>query len=106
MRYKLRATSQDRGLPLALSYLVTPWARDAGEEQALLGRILQVIDRGTVVPPERRAGDSWAPGDTVQFLIEDLPRAEECGLWAAMRLPFRPSVPCLAQVFALEGPAP
>lgn len=102
VRYKLRATSQDRGLPLNLSYVVTPWAMRSDDEHRLLGRVLQVIDGATVVDPDQRLGDAWSPDDTVQFVLDVPTRETEQRLWEAMKLPFRPSIACTAQVFQLD----
>lgn len=102
LRYRLRTTSQDRGLPLRLSYLVTPWSMRADDEQRLLGRILQVLDAAAVVGPAERRGDAWSPDDTLQFVVDDISREHELGLWEAMKLPFRPSIACHGQVFQLE----
>jgi len=105
VRYKLRATAQNPGLPLSLSYLVTPWAMAAADESRLLGTILLAINRASVVPAALRRGDSWEEHDTVQFVINEMPRELEMQLWDAMRVPFRTSIACEAQVFQLEGPA-
>lgn len=102
LRYALRPTSHDRGLPLRLSYLVTPWAMHPDDEHRLLGRILQVLDGATVVDASRRQGDAWSPDDTLQFVIDDAAREGEFALWEAMKLPFRPSISCHAQVFQLD----
>ncbi len=106
VRYELRETTIDKRLPLDLSYLITPWAMSAVDEQALLGRIMQTIHAGTVVPASLLAGDSWDEGDAVQFVIENRDWERELELWQAMKLPFRPSVGCLAQVFGMEGADP
>ncbi|MFG0318060.1 MAG: Pvc16 family protein [Planctomycetota bacterium JB042] len=102
VRYRLRTTSQDRGMPLRLSYLVTPWAMRADDDHRLLGRVLQVLDAAAVVGPDERRGDAWGPDDTLQFVIDEMSRETELGLWEAMKLPFRASIACHAQVFQLD----
>ncbi len=103
VRYELRDRSQSRGLPLRLSYVITPWAMDVEAEHRLLGRIAQVIDAGPSVPPALFRGDGWDERDILQLAIEQPERADRSQLWDSMKLPFRPSIYCQANLFELAG---
>jgi hypothetical protein len=105
VRYELRDRSQSRGLPLRLSYVVTPWSMDVADEHRLLGLAFQVIDAAATVPPAFRRGGAWEDTDLVQLAIEQPAREVQVQLWDAMRLPLRPSVYFQANVFELRGTA-
>lgn len=103
VRYELRDRSQSRGLPLRLSYIVTPWSMDVTEEHRLLGRIAQVLDAAPSVPNALFRGGAWEENDILQIAIEQPERADRSSLWDAMRLPLRPSIYCQVNLFELRG---
>lgn len=89
-------------LPLELSYLITPWAKETRDEFRLAGRVLQVLyDRAELGPADLQ-GTSWAPDDSVQLVLESIPLEEHLRIWDTTELPYRLSLTYQARVVGLE----
>ena len=103
--YKLRNNPTDPGLPLNLSYMITPWLGRSGRdgiEAQILARVILIMQSAPVVDPEFRCGDSWGSLDTLQLVPNPLSHEDRCRLWEALRLPYRLSMNYMAQVFEMQ----
>jgi hypothetical protein len=89
-------------LPLELGYLITPWANQASEEHWLAGLVVQTLYDHAELGPADLQGDSWAPGDSVQVILETLPTDEHYRIWDTTNLPYRLSLTYLARVVGIE----
>jgi hypothetical protein len=89
-------------LPLELSYLITPWAKETRDEFRIAGRVLQVLyDRAELGPADLQ-GTSWAADDSVQLVLESIPLEEHLRIWDTTELPYRLSLTYQARVVGLE----
>ncbi|HET6639926.1 MAG TPA: DUF4255 domain-containing protein, partial [Gemmatimonadota bacterium] len=70
-------------MPVELSYLITPWARETRAEHLLAGRILQVLHDHGEVGPADLIGSSWEPTDSVQVVFDSLPLDDHYRIWEA-----------------------
>ena|SRR5438067_5386134 len=89
-------------LPLELSYLITPWGRDARDEHTLLGLILQALYDRTELGPADLQGTAWGPNDSVQLIQESLPTDEHYRIWDTVDMPYRLSLTYLARIMGIE----
>jgi hypothetical protein len=89
-------------LPLALSYLITPWAVSADVEHQILGAILQrLYDRSEVGSADLQ-GTSWDAGDSLQLVLESLSLEDHYRIWDAFDVPYRVSVAYTARIVGIE----
>ncbi|MGA7196850.1 DUF4255 domain-containing protein [Roseiarcus sp.] len=88
-------------LPVDLSYLITPWAKDPRDEHLMLGRIVQGLHDRAVLSGTDLIGASWAPGDTVRLALETMTMQEQFCIWDTVEMPYRLSLSCVAQI--LDG---
>ena len=102
-RLKSDGTMQPTPLPLELSFLITPWAKDTRDELKLLGRILQVLYDRRELGAADLVGTSWEKDDTVQLVLESLPLEDHYRIWDAGEVPYRMSLTYMARVVALTS---
>lgn len=94
---------QPTPLPVELSFLITPWAKDTRDELRLAGRILQVLYDHRELGAADLVGTSWEPDDTVQLILESLPLEDHYRIWDAGEVPYRLSLTYMARVIGLSS---
>jgi hypothetical protein len=86
-------------LPLDLHYLATAWADNAEHEHRIIGRTLQVLDATPILSgPLLDPAGGWAPGESVELVMEDLPTDDLTRTFEALDVDFRLSLPYQARV--------
>jgi hypothetical protein len=88
-------------LPLELSFLITPWAKDTRDELRIAGRILQTLYDRAELGPADLSGSSWEGEDTVQLVLESLPLEDHYRIWDAGEVPYRLSLTYMARVVGI-----
>ena len=89
-------------LPLDLCWLITPWAPVTSDEHLMVGHVMQALyDRAELGPTELQ-GSSWAPGDSLQIVLESLPMEDHYRIWDTSGIPYRLSLTYMTRVIGLE----
>jgi hypothetical protein len=89
-------------LPLELCWLITPWAPATSDEHLIAGHVMQALyDRAELGATELQ-GASWAPGDSLQVILESLPMEDHYRIWDTSDIPYRLSLTYVTRVVALE----
>ncbi len=88
-------------LPVDLSYLITPWAKDPRDEHLMLGRILQGLHDRAILSGADLIGTSWAPGDTVRLAAEPMTMQEQFCIWDTVKMPYRLSLSYVARIIGM-----
>lgn len=88
-------------LPVELSFLITPWAKDTKDELRIAGRILQTLYDHAELAAADLAGTSWDQDDTVQLILESLPLEDHYRIWDAGEVPYRLSLIYTARVIGI-----
>ena len=89
-------------LPMDLSYLITPWAKDPKDEHLMLGLILQALYDHAELGPADLSGASWSPDDSVQLVLETLTIEEHFCIWDTVDMPYRLSLTYMARILGIE----
>jgi hypothetical protein len=89
-------------LPLELSYLITPWAKETRDESRVAGRVLQVLYDHAELCPADLQGPSWTADDSAQLVLESVPLEEHLRIWDTTGLPYRLSLTYLVRVVGIE----
>ncbi len=89
-------------LPLELSFLVTPWAKDTKDELRIAGRILQTFYDRAELGAANLVGTSWEPDDTMQLVLDSLPLEDHYRIWDAGETPYRLSLTYTARVVGIS----
>lgn len=89
-------------LPIDLHFLITPWARNTGDEYRIAGRILQLLYDNAELGPAQLRGNAWSPGDSVQIILESLPLDDHYRIWDTTGSPYRLSLTYLVRVIGIE----
>ncbi len=90
-------------LPINLHYLVTPMLADPGDEQRLLGRILQILhDYPTLRGAELRGGLQGGD-EELRVTLETLSLEEQTRIWAALQEPYQASLSYQVQHVCIES---
>jgi len=93
-------------LPLDLHYMLTPWAKDASVEHAILGAAMQYLEMNPILSgPLLTTLGGWAPNEGVQVVLEDTPTEWVMRTFDSLPTDFKLSVPYLARVLVLDGSA-
>jgi hypothetical protein len=90
-------------LPVDLSYLIRPWAKDPPDEHLILGTIMQGLYDRAELGAADLTGTSWAPDDTVKLVLETLTLQEHFCIWDTIDMPHRLS---LTNMTRITGIAP
>lgn len=90
-------------LPVDLSYLITPWAKDPRDEHSILGLILQAFYDRSELGPADLVGSSWEPNDSVQLVLETLTLDEHFCIWDTVQMPYRLSLTYMAHIVGIES---
>ena len=88
-------------LPIELSYLITPWAKDPRDEHLILGTIMQGLYDRAELGAADLTGASWAPDDTVQLVLETLTLEEHFCIWDTVDMPYRLSLTYMARIVGI-----
>ncbi len=89
-------------LPLELSFMITPWARETADEYQLAGLVVQTFYERAEIGPAWLQGPSWEPGDSMQLVFESLGSEEHYRVWDTVDLPYRLSLTYLVRVIGIE----
>jgi hypothetical protein len=91
-------------LPLDLHLLITPWAQNAEFELRILGRAMQCLEEhASLTGPLLVEGADWAPGDSVQIVLEEIPTETVMRTFDSLPHDYKLSVPYVARVVRLDG---
>ena len=90
-------------LPVDLSYLITPWAKDPRDEHSILGLILQSLYDHAELGIADLSGTSWSPTDSVQLVLETLTLEEHFCIWDTVQMPYRLSLTYMARIIGIES---
>lgn len=90
-------------LPVDLSYLITPWARDPRDEHLMLGTILQGLYDHAELGPADLSGASWVADDSVQLVLETLTLQEHFCIWDTVGMPYRLSLTYMARIIGITS---
>jgi Pvc16 N-terminal domain len=91
-------------LPLDLHLLITPWAQNAEFELRILGKAMQCLEEHpSLTGPLLVEGAGWAPGDSIQLLMEEIPTETVMRTFDSLPHDYKLSVPYVARVVRLDG---
>lgn len=90
-------------LPVDLHYLVTPLSDDPGDEQDLMGRILQTFHDHTVVRGTDLAGELAGSGHELRITLDSLSLEDLTRVWNALGEPYSLSVPYQVSVVSVDS---
>ena len=95
-------------LPLALSYLVTPWARDAIQQQRLLGFCARTLQDLPSLPPgmlNLYSSDSqtFAPHETVDLVLDSVSVQDLANIWDPLSPTMQLSAGYVARVVPIDS---
>jgi hypothetical protein len=94
-------------LPLDLHYMLTPWARDPELEHRILGRAMQCLEGTPILAgPLLTPGGDWAPNESVQVVLEDVPTEWVMRTFDSLPVDFKLSVPYCARVVRVDTRRP
>jgi hypothetical protein len=79
--------------PVVLHYLLLVRGKQAGDEQAMLGRCMSVVAASPVLAGPQLAPDHvWPDGATLQVTLEQLDTGTLLGIWRSLATPLQLSV--------------
>lgn len=95
-------------LPLALSYLITPWAKEAAQQQRLLGFCVQTLEATPSLPPGLLNVYSADPNtfglqESVELILDPLTVQDLSNIWQALNPAMQVSAGYIARVVAIES---
>lgn len=91
-------------LPLDLHFLLTPWAENAEDEHAILGRAMQCLDSTAILSgPLLHQSGGWAPNEAIQLVMEEISTEAVMRTFDSLACDYRISVPYIARVVRLDG---
>jgi hypothetical protein len=74
---------------LSLRYLITPFTKNAEEDQIILGKILQIFAETPVLRGSSLQGSLTEAGDDLRIMLDELAVDELNKLWTMLSLPYR-----------------
>ena len=91
-------------LPLDLHFLLTPWADNAEDEHAILGRAMQCLDTTPILggPLLHSSGD-WAANEAVNLVMDEISTEAVMRTFDSLPADYRISVPYIARVIRLDA---
>jgi hypothetical protein len=95
-------------LPIDIHYLLIAWARDAVKQHRLLGWAMRELENTPILHagllnqfgPEP---DTFAPNETVDFILETISIADIGAIWEVHRHKFQPSIPYTARMVRIDS---
>lgn len=97
------STFANQPLPIDLHYLVTPLSDDPGDEQDLLGRILQTFHDHAVVRGTDLQDELAGSGHELRVTLDSLSLEDLTRVWNALQEPYSLSVPYQVSVVAIDS---
>lgn len=93
-------------LPLRMHLLVTAWAQNAEDELRWLGLAAQILETESILTgPILEPGGRWEAGDAIQIVADEVGLEPMSEAFQALSTDYRLSIPYLARVIRLHGPA-
>ena len=91
-------------LPLDLHFLITPWADNAEDEQAILGRAMQCLDSTPILSgPLLHPSGEWQVNEAVNLVMDEISTEAVMRTFDSLPTDYRISVPYIARVVRLDG---
>ena len=91
-------------LPLDLHFLITPWAGNAEDEHAILGRAMQCLDTTPILSgPLLHSSGEWAPNEAVNLVMDEISTEAVMRTFDSLPTDYRISVPYIARVIRLDA---
>jgi hypothetical protein len=90
-------------LPLNLHYLVTPISAKVGDEQALLGRAIQVLNDHAILRGSDLMGVLDHSDEQLRVALEPLSLEELTRVWLALAEPYKLSASYVVQVVKIDS---
>jgi Pvc16 N-terminal domain len=90
-------------LPLTLHYLVTPISPKVGDEQALLGRVIQVLNDHAILRGSDLTGVLDHSDEQLRVVLEPLSLEELTRVWLALSEPYKLSTSYMVQVVKIDS---
>lgn len=96
-----------RPLPVDLSFILTPWAKEASLEQEILSWMMRTMADAAVLSSgllNSATAGVFAANEHVEVVATDVSNEELFRLWDVLPGDFQLSVPYAARVVRIEGP--
>ena len=91
-------------LPLDLHFLLTPWAQNAEDEHAILGRAMQCLDSTPILSgPLLHSSGEWMTNEAVNVMMDEISTEAVMRTFDSLPTDYRISVPYIARVVRLDG---
>jgi hypothetical protein len=91
-------------LPLDLHFLISPWADNAEDEHAILGRAMQCLDSTPILSgPLLHSSGDWAATEAVNLLMDEISTEAVMRTFDSLPTDYRISVPYIARVIRLDA---
>jgi hypothetical protein len=91
-------------LPLDLHFLLTPWAMNAEDEHAILGRAMQCLDTTPILSgPLLHSSGEWLTNEAVNVVMDEISTEAVMRTFDSLPTDYRISVPYIARVVRLDG---
>lgn len=91
-------------LPLDLHFLITPWADNAEDEHAILGRAMQCLDTTPILSgPLLHSSGQWAANEAINLVMDEISTEAVMRTFDSLPTDYRISVPYIARVVRLDG---
>lgn len=91
-------------LPLDLHFLLTPWAQNAEDEHAILGRAMQCLDSTPILSgPMLHSSGEWMTNEAVNVVMDEISTEAVMRTFDSLPTDYRISVPYIARVVRLDG---
>lgn len=98
-------------LPVDLHYLLLPVATDAAKQARMLGWALRFMHdlptlSGAVINRHAPGGDAFGEQETVEFIADALPVADQLTLWDRLKSGFQPCMTYVARMVLIDSDQP
>lgn len=90
-------------LPVDLYYLVTPIAKEPKDEQALMGRVLQVFNDHPILRGSDLRDDLKGSGEELRIVFDAVTLGEMAQVWQGLQESYQLSVAYLVQVVTIDS---
>ena len=90
-------------LTLDLHYLVTPLVGTVGDQQIILGKVMQVLYDRSILQGADLTGSLAASGDELRVILNPVALEETTRVWQAMEMSYRLSLVYLVRVAMVDS---